>query len=391
MNSQPKRLAYHHEKFVNRDQELERVLDLVQRWLREEGAERRTIIFHGHRGTGKSWLLQEIIYRLADMKTLCLLFELDTYADQKPQEAVKAIMQEIYQAVSPGHDAQPLLMVKTETDLSRLAEWLVNQVRQNGNALILLLDHVDESAQTLLKTLENHVLGPLIGEPTVLLFLAGRGRQHTWDRPELRLKSVEIDLSPFETPHTRAQLSKQVPEAVTSVEQIQALSGGYPWSSYILGSRLSDPVSALDECINLLLGEHPDLRPYFEALCVLQAFDESRMAPLFKAYRENWAKKEWRYADCRDMRQAMLDTGMIKWEAAASGYIIDQALRPMLENYLCYHDSERWQRLHQTAWRLFTNWANKYERARKRWQDEALYHKEHLEKFATSTGKQEEE
>ena len=386
MNLQPKRLAYHHEKFVNRDQELEKVLDLVQRWLREGWSERRTIIFHGQRGTGKSWLLYEIIYRLADMEALlCLPFELDTYADQKPQEAVKAIMQKVYQAVSPGYDAQSLLIVKTETDLSRLAEGLVSQVRQNGDALILFLDHVDESDQTLLETLEDHLLGPLIGEPTVLLFLAGRGRQHNWKRPELRLKSVDIDLNPFETPHTRAQLSRQVPEAVANAEEIQALGHGYPWSSYILGSRLSDPVNALNECINFLLDEHPDLRPYFEALCVLRAFDEVRMAPLFKAYRQDWAKKEWQYADCRDMRKAMLDTGMVKWDRNESGYIIDQALRPMLENYLRLHDSKRWRHLHQTALQLFTDWADKYERTSKRWQDEAQYHKERLSKSATFT------
>ncbi len=390
MNHHTERLAYDHEKFVNRRQEIKQVLDIVQRWLQKGRSDRRTVIFHGQRGTGKSWLLDEIAYRLADKENLlCLPFELNAYTDHPPQAAVRAIMQKVYQAVSPSHDAQPPPM--TETDLSQLAEGLVSQVKQNGNALILFLDHVDESDKVLLETLEDHLLAPLIGEPKVLLFLAGRGRHHNWKRPELRLKFIEIDLQPFETQHTLAQLSKQVPEATANAEEIQALSGGYPWSSYILGRQLSDLVSALNECINLLLDEYTDLRSYFEALCVLRAFDEARMAPLFKAYRQDWAQKEWWFGECREMRQAMLNTGMVKWEENKSGYTIDQALRPMLESYLRLCNSERWLCLHQTALRLFTDWANKYERARERWQDEAQYHKERLSKSATFTGKQEEE
>ena len=83
MNGLPERLLYNHDQFVDRTDEVQLVLSKVQRLPRNDSLKRRTVIFHGQRGTGKSWLLQEVVYQLKDKtNVLSVYLDLAAYATQ---------------------------------------------------------------------------------------------------------------------------------------------------------------------------------------------------------------------------------------------------------------------------------------------------------------------
>jgi hypothetical protein len=374
MTGLPDRLKYDHDKFVNRNDEVQQVLDKIQRLRQDAAVDRRTVIFHGQRGTGKSWLLQEIGYRLKnEVGVLSFYLDLADFAGQEAIDAARTAIQRVHQIVTRAVGSAAIGSYETD-DLHRLAGWFIADVKQMSEGLVLLLDHVDASDTTLLEALEDHLLAALISVPDTLLVLAGRGRQYTWKRPELRIRSDELNLEPFVLNYTQEQLQKQVPDVVTKVKKIHDLGGGYPWSSYILGARLADEVDALNECIHLLLGDHEKLRPFFEALCVLRSFDEARIPSLLKAYCEEWTGREWEYAECQKVRKELVNTTLVRWDGAARGYIIDEALRPLLENHLKLNAPERWQQLHLAARQLFEGWTTRYPRAKDRWEAEARYH-----------------
>ena len=118
------------------------------------------------------------------------------------------------------------------SDLAGQASTVINNVRRLNRVLVLLVDYVDESTNDLLNRLEDHCLSPLAVEPNALIVLAGRGREYIWKGPELRLKSEEHDLSPFDPVQTLEQLRKQAPQAAQYSDEIFELSAGVPWSNY---------------------------------------------------------------------------------------------------------------------------------------------------------------
>jgi len=135
--------------------------------------------------------------------------------------------------------------------------------------------------------------------------------------------------------------------------------------------------AGLQECAEELLKSVADLRPYFQALCVLRAFDEDRMAPLLATWFSDDPAK-WDYQRCRRIREDMVATRLVRWRGG-QGYVMDEAVRTVLENALREAESERWRVLHQAACDLYTCWVEQYPTARERWQPEAEYHQGRLQ------------
>ena len=380
MSGLPDRLTHDHDKFVDRITEVRLVLDLVQRLLLGEPSDRRTVIFHGQRGAGKSWLLREIAFRLANKESgLTLYLDLADFTGQEPHDAIQTVIQRVHQPVAETIGSAAVSLHATN-DLDQLAEWLVADVKQMPGALVVLLDHVDESHKALLEALEDHLLGPLVGVPEVLLILAGRGKEYIWKGPELRIRSQECDLRHFEPSDTQEQLEKQVPQPTPPADEIQQLSGGYPWSNYILGVNRDDRIAALEQCITNLIGDWlnrsdpPADRACLDALCVLRAFSDAMIPFMLGAYSDDSVYQTWEYRRYRQIRQSLLQTTLAKWDEPSGGYVIDQALRRVLEHWLYEKHREVWTRLHTAARDLFDEWASKYPRTAARWRKETTYH-----------------
>lgn len=156
---------------------------------------------------------------------------------------------------------------------------------------------------------------------------------------------------------------------------VQDLSGGYPWANYLYGQIVSPKQPNPPDVIDTLLGEWKVYRPQLQALCILRAFDETRIQALFK---ECFKDSSWDYAACRKVREQLVATSLVRWEDSKRGYIIDEAIRPILENDLLTRNRSRWRRLHKAAADLYANWAAKYPKSKADWEKEATYHAEKL-------------
>jgi hypothetical protein len=461
------KLPYDHAKFVDRVPEWQLVVSKAQKLANRQPEDKRVVIFHGARGSGKSWLLRESEYQLersltnvpsvyidlaetsvqlanaaaekaslaqldradlrqkldahfneTDLRVLCFdlgadyenlpgrakvekIISLIEYLEhrvrivellracctQRPNvawnlsetrtelvsAALRGLIHQIRQVIQAKTGPSPIQASETE-NLEVLTDALVSDVRRVG-AAILLFDHTSESPPDLLGLLEEQCLAPLAVLPKVLIVLAGRGEYH-WKSVELRFKSEEYDLQNFDLSCTQEQLEKQVDQPALSAEDIHLLSAGYPWSNYILGTTASR-VAALDKCANFLLSGLPisaNDRAYMETLCVLRAFVDEMVPNMLAAYFDDPNRLTTGYRQCREIRQALTGTTLVKWVEESGGYVIDEALSHVLENLLYERDRPKWIRLHTAACNLYKEWVDKYPRTADRWQKEVNYH-----------------
>jgi hypothetical protein len=334
-NGESERLDYDPDKFVDREEALELVLDKARRIADGSPVGRRVTIFHGQRGSGKTWLLEEMQCRLRE------LFK------EHPFQALSADL-------TPDFDVNNL---KSSVPGDR--------------PLILLVDDVNEAEGPVLDELEQDVLAPLAQQGNVLIVLAERGRP-------FREKADEFDLLPFDRPAIEEQIQKQAPNAAGHLNAVETYGGGFPWSTYILARHLPAKLAALEQCATALLGDEKDVAPYLTALCVLKAFDETRMEQFLPIY-PDLPRKRWGYAACRQVREGLVKTTLVRYNADARAYVIDEPLRLVLEACLYERDFELWKKLHCAAYRLYAGWAKDYEQSRDWWTGEKQYHERCLQ------------
>jgi hypothetical protein len=367
--------AYSPDRFVDREEEIGLVTDKVHLLAENRPVDRRTTIFIGARGVGKSWFLahlQEELHRLPT--TALFLLNLEKYAGCDPFLAVTDVLERIGALVAGQHGE----LGTTPAGLSRN---LVQDIRLalGQQVLVLLIDHVYEADWRLLATLEDYMLGPLAEEPRVLIVMAGRGRAYPWKTPELRLKAEFVDLEPFlDVSITKEQLKRQQKATVPRAEGIHELSGGNPLFNYLLAVH-DDPIIALDQVIEGMLEVVPTpqrlrVRNYLEALCVLRSFDEERIPTMLAAYHNDESCREWSYTQARQVRQELVKRSFARWNAEQTGYVLEEPMRKLLEHYLRIARPDRWRRLHQEASKLYQEWAWSYPHAGDRWQREAEHH-----------------
>jgi hypothetical protein len=395
-------LAYRSDYFVDREEALAVVLEKARALLRKEPVRNRTTTYYGPRGSGKSWLLRELYYRLQNTaefqnQVTSLFIALgpatagipsegfhipaDERAERWPLLTVGDLMENI--AVKLGLGTPP------STSVDALGSHIVKSCRRQGGPVVVLVDGVDEMPPDFLRELENHFLAPLSLEPYVLIALGGRirdPRKYVWKMPELRLYADEVWLEPFAEEDTREQLARLSSLGLSpkAAPEVQKEGNGYPLSNVVLATHLEgdppqwkDKGAALRECANLLL-ENVDskLRDYFRALCVLRSFDEMRMPPLLAVWSDTPAE-HWDYQRCRRIREDMVAARLARWRES-QGFVMDEAVRVVLENDLRENEPQRWRALHQAAYDLFTDWANRYPTAKERWMPEAEYHQQFI-------------
>jgi hypothetical protein len=395
-------LVYNDPYFVDREEALAVVLDKARALLRGEPVRNRTTTYYGPRGSGKSWLLRELHHRLQNSaefqnQVTSLFIALgpatagvpsdgryvpaDAKAEEQPSEAISELLENAVAKLGLGTPPSP--------SVDRLGSLIVEGCRRQGCPIVVLVDGVDEMPPEFLRELENHFLAPLSLEPYILIVLGGRirdPRKYAWKMPELRLYADEVWLEPFAEDDTREQLARLSSLGLSpkAAPEVQKAGNGYPLSNVVLATYLEgdppqwrDKGAALRECADLLLENvTPPLRDYFRALCVLRSFDEMRMPPLLAV----WFRRpleHWDYQCCRRIREDMVATRLARW-GESQGFVMDEAVRVMLENDLRENEPQRWRALHRAAYDLFTDWANRYPTAKDRWMPEAEYHQQFI-------------
>lgn len=358
---------YSPDKFVDREDELRQLNRIV------ETGEKRAIVFTGERGVGKSWLPAHWERQLRHRKDLVVLrLDLKEYIDKEPGWAVVDIIRRVSERVGGAREI-------TKADLAEMSRRLLGDVRALGKTLILILDHVYESRWNLLEPLEDYLLAPLIAEPRVFIVLTGRGRLYPWKTPDLTLRAESVDVKPLPNEQaTREQLEKQAPRGLHLAEKIHELTNGNPLANYLLAAE-PQPARVSDAVIEELLAtvpeeSRPQIRKYVEALCVLRAFDEDRIAEMMAAYTGDRSYRDWTFAQARQVRDELIRWALAQWDPKERAYVLDGNVRRMAQLHLQQNHLDRWSALHQAALQLYDRWAQQNPSTAPRWREEAQYH-----------------
>jgi hypothetical protein len=374
----PHGLSYQPHSFVNREAELALIVDKAKRMcdrllVPSSPPERQRVVkFNAERGMGKSWLLQEATRLLtAQPRMVAHYLDLETLSKQNPEQILRdKVLPDLLTSLGAPLPPQQSVVNATNHLILKLDEL-------SEKLLVVLIDHLDESEKKFLDMLDNRCLSQLTTRPNALLILAERGKGHTWIT--LALRHPPLPLQRFEARHTQEQLTRQVPEAAGAADDIQWRSNGIPLANLLYGQGMApNPSAPPPNVIDTLLGSAQPLRRRFEALCVLRAFDELRMQAMFVEYLTAPHDPVWDNLACVTARKELVATGLVHWDGDKRGYVIDDALRPILEHELHACDEAAWRHLHEAAYRLYTEWANSYPKSREEWAAEAAYHDDQI-------------
>lgn len=367
--------SYSPDKFVDREKELRQLDSMLG------SGEKRAVVFRGERGVGKSWLPAHWEWRLRKRKDLQVLrLDLKEYMGKDPGWAVADIIRRISEKI--GAAGEPL-----GADLADMSRTLLRHVRSLKKRLILILDHVYESDWTLLSSLEEYLLAPLIAEPRVFIVLTGRGRWYPWRTPDLSLRAGQVVVKPLpDEAETREQLEKQAPQGLQRAGEIHRLTGGNPLANYLLAAE-PQPAQVSEAVIESLLEPVPEeyrqtVWQYLEPLCVLRAFDEDRIPEMMAVYTGDPSYRDWTYAQARQVRDELIRWALAQWDAEEKAYVLDRIVRQLMELHLKQNQPQKWVALHQAAAQLYERWAREYPATASRWEEEKQYHQNRLKEAA---------
>ena len=326
--------------------------------------------------------------------------------------------------------AKQLGIVRASYASSRdLSAWLAQDVRKKLESerdliICLILDSVFEANRGFLDYLERYLIAAFAALPRVLIIMTGRGRPYLWKSPYLRLEREDQSLTPFSLEQVVEQIKKSLQKSSQgspqespqdtliaanlsdeAIEQLAKkvinLGGGYPLTNELLARALVHQVlgrspksddleqainsatiddKVLEDVASRLLEVIPaqwrdKLREVLNALCVLKdGFREHEM-PYFLAELRNTKPEgpEYTIKAMRGLRDLLLETNLGRWQDAR--YVLDEAVRTVLEQLLKLQKREVWRRLHERAVNLYEDWAKRYPNSRQYLEQRAEYHR----------------
>jgi len=326
--------------------------------------------------------------------------------------------------------AEQLDIVRTPyASLRDLSAWLAQDVRKKLESerdliICLILDSVFEANRSFLDYLERYLLAAFAALPRVLIIMTGRGRPYLWKSPYLRLEREDQSLTPFSLEQVAKQIKKSLQKSSQgspqespqdtliaanlsdeAIEQLAKkvinLGGGYPLTNELLARALVDQVlgrspksddleqainsatiddKVLEDVASRLLEVIPtqwrdELREVLNALCVLKdGFREHEMPYFLAELRDTKPEgPEYTIKAMRGLRDLLLETNLGRWQDAR--YVLDEAVRTVLEQLLKLQKREVWQRLHARAANLYEDWAKRYPNSRQYLEQRAEYHR----------------
>jgi len=401
--------------FVNREEEIERVGEKVERLQNGEIIKIRTIRISGERGVGKTWLslkLHHEFRKAKGVRSIYIDFDHTTASSQslsaeKLEFRVEAFdyqgLLELLKSISKEIGA----LVPKETSVQEQSGWVINKLIASNQALVLFLDGLFSVNPDFVTLLEDNLLVPLLSYPKTLIVMTGRGRAPLFINYYLNNAVEEIKLEPFERSELE-RLFRQYPkigtQGQTELDEIYRASGGYPRTALLLARE--GIAQGIEKAVDAMLGfiadekQRSDIRQHLEALVLLnrwdpelpeevewgmrdsdsllflnayrffvqtrsdllqQEFDQERLETLYKAF-QGWKEKKNK-SYLRKVRQGLQELQLLRWETIhrekqeIRGYFIDEAIRYPIAYALWQNKRGLWQWLHFMGWKLFDRWA----------------------------------
>jgi hypothetical protein len=394
------RLPYRHELFVDREEEIRAILDIVALLLAGKvlDSQQRVIHLVGPANMGKSWLLQECNYRLdKDPKIVSLYMNLENFAKpSKAEDFIKGVLRYVDSEASSSLKINSPFIKNADgsIDTYAYAEWVIGIIEQvqAEKVMVLFLDEINllsGERLNLLQSLEDYFLATILNMPNLVCVFAGRYLATGWKAFDLRPQKGTLqrgqgkimNLPLFDLERTVQQLQKRNPNSEHLAEKILELSNGSPGNNDILlGQATGNPLEIKDDLIaihacnqelvemieNLQLPKGPagDLWSALEALSVVQDFDRDEEMPvLLDAHRKLQGKLDRRQLDLLfdTLRDLNIGPGRLIGINLQNGtYVIDELIRTTLERELILRDKKLWQVLQCAAMKMYQRWADEY-------------------------------
>jgi hypothetical protein len=354
--------AYNSTRFVDRNEELDQVASLVQAKQGGKATDTRALVVRCERGSGKTWfslhLKRSVLSTYQNVKTLLICLAqpagisgpmADEWVPPTPQVQQDQLTDLVTWVTT-------MLEIKwgEKPNLAELKNWMANI--DKSQLLVVILDSVFDADHSAQEWLEDNLLRPLLEAERTLLVLTGRGTPFTWTSEDLGPNAKALDLKPFPRNFAQEQLEKlretiKMHEDRYQPDEIWAISNGYPIVIALLakGDELEVVVEELlDDLVNL------DQRNMLEALCPLQKFGETEIAPMMKA--RGVLPEAWTLQDIRkNVRDSLIASSLMKRQG---GYFyLDENVRHVLCEYLKRCKRECWLDLNQAAHDLYAGQA----------------------------------
>lgn len=402
----PPKMEFNHEKFVNRQTELELLAAKINQAKLGLNVQQPLVNLWGISGIGKTWLLKYMEYThsygLSEMipgeKPVCAVyFDFERGADWEITAVLRELAEKFQNKLPEPFSTEQLW---TEIANDGDADLFVKTLKQLAQNVVpfLLLDTTEKLPTEFWTTLEQDVLEPLLTTNQIIVVIAGRRRTPRWRRVEVRRRaapSADCQVEAFKETDIQKQLSKidiAVSDALAA--QLFALSGGNPQLIYQISDFIQRQTERTPELAdvdiyqnqlreiltnyktNVLsdIGEAREQKlAQLEALSVLRFY---RTEALRYMLHVNQLKPS-QPADVQllsILRQLDETTEIVWWEDSKNGYITAPVLRKVINQLWRLEDEKLFIARHQRALDLYWQWVEQYPENRPIYLVEICYH-----------------
>lgn len=371
---------YRDEFFVNREPQIEQVKALVKEMIDTHGESvDRAIIYTGVRGAGKSWLglyLSRCAFKEnPQVKTfLVSLLPVEGATSQvwewwpqvnlseygrEPEEIIDTILAKLAGYLQ--------ITLHVEDDLAEKSRTMANELSQRPftGILTFIVDSAFESAQEMLKALQDYITNPLLRTGRVVVVVTGRGTPPMWESPFLR-DARQIELEQLDDAQIEQIAGNGTGNFKGEVEKIKRYSGGYPLTARLLAEANEGSLElALDQTINVLLSiigdqkQRDRVRDYIERLSVLE--DPYRDDDVLTLLSDQ-TPPQVSIHHARAIRDLLLTYRLLTWNTEKRGHEINPSLRVPIGEFLKDYRDQRWKAYRERAYLRFNDLATKYEK-----------------------------
>jgi len=292
---------YDNKLFVDRTKELTIIQKIIERVIRRQKVDARTIRISGERGVGKTWLLLHLHHlhrhKLEPLQVTSFYIDFDREADDRKEESKKNEYKvrefnakgllELLKKVSEAVKA----FVANDALLPEQSDWLAHALKKQDRVMVWLLDGLFDVPEEFLELLETYFLNRIIEEDQQVIIMSGRGRAPLFTHPNLNTWYEELPLGPL----PRGKVADDEEEGLFDLfekigilnepgikttakqeyyEKIYRISGGYPRTALLLvqGKDIKESVkTAVQELLAFIKDkkEREQIQEYLESLVLL--------------------------------------------------------------------------------------------------------------------------